>query len=186
MYNIPCTCPIRTSPARKRWPYLVVFLDDYSRVCTHGQFYFEERVPRLEDCLKKAILKFGIPSLTYVDNGAIYSSHHFKRICGRLGTELRHSAPGRPQGRGKQEKFFRFVDLSFVPEAYALIEQGKIQTLTDLNRFFAAWLEIAYHQKGRSTGTALNRDNQIAQAIQHQPCRLGRVRSFPLLRLHNT
>lgn len=50
-------------------------------------------------------------------------------------------------GRGKQEKFFRFVDQSFVPEAYDLIEQGKIQTLHDLNRFFSAWLEIAYHQK---------------------------------------
>ncbi len=54
---------------------------------------------------------------------------------------------GRPQGRGKQEKFFRFVDQSFVPEAYDLIEQGKIQTLADLNRFFTAWLEVAYHQK---------------------------------------
>jgi putative transposase len=49
--------------------------------------------------------------------------------------------------RGKQEKFFRFVDQSFVPEAYDLIKKGKIQTLTDLNRFFAAWLEVAYHQK---------------------------------------
>ena len=132
---------------KKRMAYLVVFLDDYSRLCVHGQFYFEERVPRLEDCLKKAILKFGIPEMIYVDNGAIYSSHHFERICGRLGTQLKHSRPGRPQGRGKQEKFFRFVDQSFVPEAYDLIEKGKIQTLTDLNRFFAAWLEIAYHQK---------------------------------------
>lgn len=34
-----------------------------------------------------------------------------------------------------------------MPEAYDLVEQGKIQTLTDLNRFFAAWLEVAYHQK---------------------------------------
>jgi putative transposase len=132
---------------KKAMAYLVVFLDDFSRACVHGQFYWEERVPRLEDCLKKAILKFGIPELIYVDNGAIYSSHHFKRICGSLGTELKHTKPGRPQGRGKQEKFFRFVDQSFVPEAYDLIEKGKIQTLTDLNRFFAAWIEVAYHQK---------------------------------------
>jgi len=85
--------------------------------------------------------------MIYVDNGAIYASHHFERICGRLGTQLKHTKPGRPQGRGKQEKFFRFVDQSFVPEAYDLIEQGKIQTLADLNRFFSAWLEVAYHQK---------------------------------------
>ncbi len=127
--------------------YLVIFIDDYSRFVVHGQFYFEERVARLEDCLKKAILKHGVPESIYVDNGAIYSSHHFERICGRLRTELKHTKPGRPQGRGKQEKFFRFVDQSFVPEAYALIEQDKIRTLSDLNRFFSAWLEIAYHQK---------------------------------------
>src|SRR5690606_15508873 len=133
--------PHPDKPGKKAMAYLVVFLDDYSRLVTHGQFYFEERVPRLEDCLKRSILKFGIPEMIYVDNGAIYSSHHFERICGRLGTELRHSKPGRPQGRGKQEKFFRFVDQSFVPEAYNLIEQGKIKSLTDLNRFFAAWLE---------------------------------------------
>lgn len=139
--------PHPDKPGKKAMAYLVVFLDDFSRYCVHGQFYFEERVPRLEDCLKKAILKCGIPEMIYVDNGAIYSSHHFERICGRLGTQLRHSKAGRPQGRGKQERFFRFVDQSFVPEAYGLIEQGKIQTLTDLNRFFAAWLEIAYHQK---------------------------------------
>jgi len=139
--------PHPDKPGKKSMAYLVVFLDDYSRLCVHGQFYFEERVPRLEDCLKKAILKHGIPEMIYVDNGAIYASHHFQRICGRLGTELKHTKPGRPQGRGKQEKFFRFVDLSFVPEAYDLIEQGKIQTLPDLNRFFAAWLEVAYHQK---------------------------------------
>lgn len=132
---------------KKAMAYLVVFIDDYSRLVVHGQFYLEERVARLEDCLKKAILKHGIPETIYVDNGAIYSSHHFERVCGRLRTELKHSRPGRPQGRGKQEKFFRFVDQSFVPEAYDLIESGKIASLADLNRFFTAWLEVAYHQK---------------------------------------
>ena len=136
---------------KKKMAYLVVFLDDYSRYVVHGQFYFEERVPRLEDCFKKAVLKNGLPVLVYVDNGAIYSSRHFARICGRLRIELKHTKPGRPQGRGKQEKFFRFVDQSFVPEAYDLIEQGKIQDLADLNRFFTAWLEVAYHQKVHNT-----------------------------------
>ena len=136
---------------KKKMAYLVAFLDDYSRYVVHGQFYFEERVPRLEDCFKKALLKSGLTRMVYVDNGSVYASHHFARICGRLGIELKHTKPGRPQGRGKLEKFFRFVDQSFVPEAYDLIEQGKIQDLADLNRFFAAWLEVAYHQKVHNT-----------------------------------
>lgn len=163
--------PHPEQPGKKKMAYLVVFLDDYSRYVVHGQFYFEERVPRLEDCLKKAILKHGIPELIYVDNGAIYSSHHFARICGRLRTELKHTRPGRPQGRGKQEKFFRFVDLSFVPEAYDLIEQGKIQTLADLNRFFTAWLEVAYHQKVHNTfkQRPADRYHKCEHPIRHIP-----------------
>lgn len=59
--------PHPEQPGKKKMAYLVVFLDDYSRYVVHGQFYFEERVPRLEDCLKKAILKAGIPEMIYVD-----------------------------------------------------------------------------------------------------------------------
>jgi len=143
--------PHPDQPGRKKMAYLVVWIDDYSRYVVGAQFYFEERLPRLEDCFKKALLRHGCPELVYVDNGAIYSAHHFAKICGRLRVELKHTRPYRPQGRGKQEKFFRFVDQSFVPEAYDLIKQGKIQTLADLNRFFAAWLEVAYHQKVHNT-----------------------------------
>jgi len=51
-----------------------------------------------------------------------------------------------PQGRGKIEKFFQYVDRSFKPEAYALIASGKLCTLEELNNYFWAWLEV-YHQK---------------------------------------
>ncbi|MCL6558204.1 MAG: DDE-type integrase/transposase/recombinase [Firmicutes bacterium] len=143
--------PHPDQPGEKKMAYLVVWIDDYSRYVVGAQFYFEERLPRLEDCFKKALLRHGCPEIVYVDNGAIYSAHHFAKICGRLRAELKHTRPYRPQGRGKQEKFFRFVDQSFVPEACDLIEQGKIRTLADLNRFFAAWLEVAYHQKVHNT-----------------------------------
>ncbi len=42
---------------------------------------------------------------------AIYSFHHFARICGRLGTELKHTKPGRPQGWGKAVRFMYFYTL---------------------------------------------------------------------------
>lgn len=73
----------------------------------HGEYYFEERRPKLEDALKKAMLKYGIPSRLYCDNGAIYSGQHLDRIAGELGFQLIHSRPGRPQGRGKVEKYFQ-------------------------------------------------------------------------------
>src|SRR5690606_23917001 len=58
---------------------------------------------------------------------------------------LSHSAPGRPEGRGKIERWFRFVDTSFKPEAYSLIEQGRLTTLRELNAALSAWIEGYYH-----------------------------------------
>ena len=131
---------------KNRQAYLIAFIDDYSRYVTHGEYYFEERRPKLEDALKKAVLKFGVPRRLYCDNGAIYSGEHLQRISGELGFHLVHSRPGEPEGRGKIEKFFQYVDRSFKPEAYQLIVSGKLRTLEELNEYFWAWLEV-YHQK---------------------------------------
>ena len=145
--------PDPRDPKRRKKAILFAILDDYSRLVIHGQFYWDEKLPRLEDCLKKAILRHGIPEQFYCDNGAVFSSLHLARICGKLGIRLSHSRPYRPAGRGKIERFFRFVDTSFKPEAYDAIQNGRIQTLQELNEAFQAWLEGYYHQrKHGSTG----------------------------------
>uniref|UniRef100_UPI0037C90DFD Mu transposase C-terminal domain-containing protein n=1 Tax=Paenibacillus sabuli TaxID=2772509 RepID=UPI0037C90DFD len=103
-----------------------------------------EKLPRMEDSLKKAILEHGVPSQFYCDNGSAFSSHHLVRICGKLGIQLSHSTVRRPAGRGKIERWFRFIDTSFNPEAYAMIEQGRLMTLAELNAALAAWLDGYY------------------------------------------
>lgn len=147
--------PDPRDPKKRKKAILFAILDDYSRLVIHGQFYWDEKLPRLEDCLKKAVLRHGIPEQFYCDNGAVFSSLHLTRICGKLGVRLSHSRPYRPAGRGKIERFFRFVDTSFKPEAYETIQNGHIQTLHELNEAFQAWLEGYYHQrKHGSTGEA--------------------------------
>ena len=110
-----------------------------------AQFYWDEKLPRLEDSMKKAILRWGIPEQFYCDNGAVFSSAHLARICGKLGIRLSHSRPYRPAGRGKVERLFRFIDTSFKPEAYQQIEARQIATLEELNQALAAWLDGYYH-----------------------------------------
>jgi putative transposase len=137
--------PVR--PDRKRKALLFAIIDDYSRFIVHGEFYWDEKLPRLEDALKKALLKHGIPEQLYCDNAAVFASQHLERICGKLGIRLSHSRPYQPQGRGKIERWFRFVDTSFKPEAYLQIENGQIITLSQLNDAFAAWCEGYYHAR---------------------------------------
>jgi putative transposase len=60
-----------------------------------------------------------------------------------LGIRLLHSAPGRPQGRGKLERFFRTVRERFLVE----LQERAPGSLEELNRLFQAWLHQAYHRR---------------------------------------
>jgi len=52
-------------------------------------------LPTLLDCLRKAILKRGLPARVYCDNGAIYgSSRQFGRVMAELDIPLRAGGPG--------------------------------------------------------------------------------------------
>lgn len=147
--------PDPKNPKRNKKALLFAILDDYSRYIVQAQFYWDEKLPRLEDSLKKAILCHGLCERFYCDNGSAFSSHHLARICGKLGIQLSHSRPYRPAGRGKIERFFQFVDTSFKPEAYQQIGAGHIRTLDELNRALAAWLDGYYHlRKHGSTGVS--------------------------------
>lgn len=139
--------PNPNNPEKRITAKLITFLDDYSRLVVHGEFYFQERGPQLEDCFQKAMLRHGKPEQIYVDNGAIYRADVLKLACARLGIKLSHSKAGRPEGRGKLERFFQFVDSSFKVEAYDLIESGKIETLEELNNYFQIWLDSFYHER---------------------------------------
>lgn len=137
--------PDPRNPKRTRKTILLAILDDYSRYVVHAQIYWDEKLPRLEDSLKKAILRHGVPETFYCDNGSAFSAHHLQRICGRLGIRLSHSKPYRPQGRGKVERLFQFVDSSFRPEVQALVNNGEVTTLEALNTALRSWLDGYYH-----------------------------------------
>lgn len=141
--------PDPSRPGQERQVYLFCWLDDYSRLA-YGNFYWKEQLPALEDSLMKWILLHGCPLSIYVDNGAVFSSHHLQNICAALGIQLHHSRPYKPQGRGKIEKIFQFVESSFKSEVELLIKQGKISSLTELNNLFSLWLDKFYNRRVHS------------------------------------
>lgn len=157
--------PDPDAPGKRKKAILFAVLDDHSRLIVHGQFYWDEKMPRMEDSLKKAILRYGLPEQLYVDNGAVFASHHLQRICGRLGIHLSHSTVRRPAGRGKIERLFRFIDTSFVPEAYQAIDSGYIETLEDLNEAFQTWVNGYYHERKHGS-TGMSPKQRAAQAVR--------------------
>jgi putative transposase len=135
------------NPNKRKLAKLCLILDDHSRFVVHGQFYWDEKMPSLEDSLKKAIEKRGIPDQCYSDNGAAFSAGHIAHICARLGIRLSHTRPYKPQGKGKSERMFGFVDTSFLPIAMNKISKNLICTLEDLNLELQDWLEEHYHAR---------------------------------------
>jgi putative transposase len=135
--------PADPSGKRMRRTVLLAFIDDRSRLITHAQFYWDEKLPSLEDTFKKAILKRGIPDRIYVDNGRTFISTRLGVICTELGIRRLNTRPYEPTAKGKIERFWKTVDDSFMPELRAL----KVRTLDELNTLFWAWLEGAYHHR---------------------------------------
>ena len=82
---------------------LITCIDDTSRFCVHGQFYWTEELENLLDYYRKPILSRGKPSTVYSDNGSVYRSNDFGAICRELGVKQKHSEKQRPEAKGKQE-----------------------------------------------------------------------------------
>jgi transposase InsO family protein len=130
-----------------RTAILFCFLDDHSRLATGYRFGFFEDLVRLEAALRAGLRSRGRPEGIYVDNGSPFVSGQLLRCLAVLGCRLIHSRPGRPQGRGKVERFFRTVQEEFMVE---LTARGGAADLDELNRLFCAWVEHVYHGRVHS------------------------------------
>lgn len=126
--------------------YLICFIDDASRVITHGEFYLQDNTANLIDCFQQAIFKRGVPKSIYVDNGSNYASKEMSLACVRLGSLLIHTPVRDGAAKGKIERFFRTVRDQFLIQNLSSIAL----CLESLNRAFKDWLENDYHCRKHS------------------------------------
>lgn len=129
-----------------RKTYLFAFIDDHSRALVGYRWGLSEDTVRLETALRSALAARGVPRRCYVDNGSAFVSKQLLRAMASLGIALVHSRPGKPEGRGKIERFFETVRLQFLVE----IEAKPPPDLAELNRLFSAWVETVYHRRRHS------------------------------------
>ncbi|MGH3594562.1 MAG: DDE-type integrase/transposase/recombinase, partial [Mycobacterium sp.] len=94
--------------------HLAAIIDDRSRFLTGCQFVRRADAVRFAGVLRAAIGRHGIPSILYTDNGSCFADESLARACAVLGIKLTHSAPGRPQGRGKIERIFETIQGQFM------------------------------------------------------------------------
>ena len=166
-------CVARHTNSGCRKTYLFAFLDDHSRLLPGYRWGYAEDTVRLAAALRPALASRGVPNAVYVDNGSAYVDTWLLRACAKLGVRLIHSTPGRPEGRGKIERFFRTVREQFLVEITGepdVVGRHHVTDLAELNRLFAAWVETLYHR------TVHSETGQTPLA-RWQPAGTGRLRA---------
>ena len=148
-------------PGRRMRTYLAAIIDDATRLVVHGEFYDNQKLPVLEDTLRKAVIRCGLPDNLYVDNGKIFVSQWLRLACAKLRIRHLNTKAYSPESKGKIERWNRTVD-EFLREA----QLEKPQTLEQLNGFFRAWLSEGYNHRehsslaGKSPARAFTQDTK--------------------------
>jgi putative transposase len=144
-------------PAR---PWLTIIIDDYSRaIAGYMAFLGAPSALHTSLALRQAIWRkanpswpvHGIPDVLYVDHGSDFTSDHLEQVAAALRIELIHSTVGRPQGRGKVERFFRTINSELLPGLPGHLVEGKTTTapalsFSELDAALAGFIVGDYNQ----------------------------------------
>ena len=127
---------------RMKQCYICALIDDHSRYILGSGVYDRQTADIVEAVYKRAILKWGIFSATYVDNGSQFVSKQLVRALSQLGIRHLRAKPYACQSKGKIESYNRLIN-SFETECRA---KGRM-TLEEANKYWEYFVEEYYHQK---------------------------------------
>jgi len=130
-----------------RKTYLFAWVDDYSRRILSARYFFDEKLPCMEQTFKTMVLRWGIPKKSYLDNGKVYTSEQFAFVLAELKVAKIHHRPYQSWCKGKIESIMKTIKTEFQSEA----DRAGFQTLEELNSALWAWIEVEYHRRNHST-----------------------------------
>lgn len=122
---------------------LVLALDDATRYICWLEAFVTQDGGVVESTFKKAVLRCGLPTAVFVDNGSQFVSEQFTGACEALGVRHLSARPNSPESKGKVERVLGSLQRSLVPELHAL---GRTMSVAELNQYLLAWVD-EYHQR---------------------------------------
>jgi putative transposase len=132
------------------WVYGFAILDDFSRFSPAFQYFLDEKLSNGILTLDRAIAKYGVPEAIYVDHGKQFRSdgerlNNFELFCAAHGIKVISSTVGRPEGKGKIERFYETEENQFITFVRAKLKEDPNYSLAQLNRDLEAYLQDDYH-----------------------------------------
>ena len=168
--------PDPDNPQKTRKTYLFGWVDDYSRKILAARYYWDEKLPRLEDSFKTMVLRWGIPKKAYLDNGNVYIARQFAFVLSRLGIRKIHHKPYQAWSKGKVEAVMKTLKSEFQSEA----QRAGFRTLEELNTALWAWIDVEYNRRNHSS-TGQPPNTRFAQALPADHRRIENLEWFQAL-----
>ncbi len=178
-HGIPLPHPDKAG--KRKMTYLFAWVDDFSRKIMAARYYWDEKLPRVEDCFRRAVLRWGRPERLYCNNGKVYLSKHFLILTSDLGIKEIHHRAYAAWCKSKIEIVMkRFKTF----QSEALI--AGLRTLEELNSTLAAWIEVECNNKINSSTGETPSERWQNNIKQHPPRRITDIDAFNALFLWRT
>jgi transposase InsO family protein len=131
-----CYLPHISEDGKYRRTYLIMIIDDHSRLIVGGHIFYHDNAYNFQKVLKDAIASYGIPNKLYLDNGSSYSNDQLTLICGSVGTLELHTPVRDGASKGKVERNFRTLKNRWL---YGL-DTSQIHSISEFNDELAAYI----------------------------------------------
>ena len=125
-----CYLPYITENGKSRRTYLIMIIDDHSRLIVGGRIFYNDNAYNFQKVLKEAVSTYGIPNKLYLDNGSPYSNEQLTLICGSIGAVELHTPVRDGASKGKVERNFRTLKNRWL---YGF-DAAQLQSLDEFNR----------------------------------------------------
>jgi len=124
-----CYGPYITENGECRRTYVIMLIDDKSRLIVGGRFFYNDNSYNFQKILKEAVARYGIPNKIYLDNGSPYKNEQLSLICGSLGIVELHTMVRDGASKGKVERNFRTLKSRWLNA----LDAESVSSLAELN-----------------------------------------------------
>ena len=121
---------------KPRKTYLLLIIDDHSRLVVGARLFFNDNAVNFQTLLKGSVSAYGIPNKIFCDNGSPYVNHQTEFICDSIGSHLLHAKVRDGAAKGKVERIFSTVQNSWLPG----IDFTTIKSIDHFNEMLAEFI----------------------------------------------
>lgn len=152
---------------KKKRTYLIMIIDDHSRMIVGYGFFLEDNAVNVQTVLKSAITKYGIPKRLYMDNGTPYKNEQLPIICAQLKIQINHAQAYHGNQKGKIERAFKSVKEQWMYNT----DFSQFRSTDEINDAFAEYV----NQKNNTPHSSLKDHQTPVNVFMDDPVPIRRV-----------